>query len=344
MGDKKRKLHTDWETRKREHRKMDRESGWGKGWTGRPRFQISLLRPSYLGIWLMIGLLWLIVTLLPYTIIMWLGRMLGLTLVRLIKNRKYVTDCNLRLAFPDMPQEERDRLARKIFINSGQAVFETGIAWFWSDRRLLRHSAVDEEEIKRARELIEVQHKRVLVMTAHFVTLEIMARLYALHVAPGIGIYRSSDHPLWEYLQVKGRLRSNLALVDRNDPRSIVKALMSGHPTWYPPDQDYGPRVSIFAPFFGVENAATITGPHDLARIKNTVVQPYWIIRSHSKYHLHIGAPLEGFPSADARADTIRCNRAIEKMILMAPEQYLWVHRRFKTAPPGEPSRYPEIE
>lgn len=95
-----------------------------------------------------------------------------------------------------------------------------------------------------------------------------MARIYATLITPGIGVYRPSDHPVWEWAQVRGRLRKNLALVDRNDPRSMLKALMKNMPIWYAPDQDYGRRVSTFAPFFAVKEAATVEGTHNLARVK----------------------------------------------------------------------------
>jgi len=170
-----------------------------------------------------------------------------------------------------------------------------------------------------------------------------MARIYANLITPGIGVYRPSDHPVWEWAQVRGRLRKNLALVDRNDPRSMIKALMKNMPIWYAPDQDYGRRVSTFAPFFAVKEAATVEGTHNLARVKNTQVQPAWTIREGSKYHLYVEEPLQNFPTDDALADTTRINHIIEKMILMAPGQYLWLHRRFKTAPNPEENRYPGL-
>ena len=119
---------------------------------------------------------------------------------------------------------------------------------------------------------------------------------------------------------------------------------MKSLPIWYAPDQDYGRKVSIFVPFFAVEKAATVTGVHDLSKIKNTLVQPSWTIRVKDGYRLYVSAPLDNFPTDDEVADTARCNKVIENMIKIAPEQYLWLHRRFKTVPDGEPSRYPEIK
>ena len=119
---------------------------------------------------------------------------------------------------------------------------------------------------------------------------------------------------------------------------------MRNLPIWYAPDQDYGKTASGFVPFFGVDKAATVVGTHNLARVKNTLVQPSWTIRKDGKYQLFVGEPLENFPTEDATQDTILVNQVLEQMIRMAPEQYLWLHRRFKTTPEGEDNRYPMIK
>lgn len=339
---KKIQLHTSFAKRKEQHRDIVKERGWGKGLTTGIKFSWRLCYPNFWGSWLAIALLYLIVTLLPYPLILALGRKIGLLMGKFIKGRGYIVERNLKLAFPEMSDAERDKLKIKIFENSGMGVLETGMAWFWSDRRLLKHAFIDEDELKKAKELAE-SNTRTLVLTCHFVTLELMARIYALMIKPGVGVYRSSDHPVWEFMQVNGRLRCNLALVDRTDPRSMIKALLKGYPIWYAPDQDYGRKVSIFVPFFGVEHAATVTGTRDLAKVKGTVVQPSWTIREKGGYRLYVRDPLTDFPTEDVEGDTRRCNQVIEEMIKLAPEQYLWMHRRFKTAPESEPPRYPDI-
>ncbi len=339
---KKIQLHTSFEKRKEQHRDIVKERGWGKGVTTGIKFSARLLYPSFWGSWLTIALLYLIVTLLPYRAIIATGRVLGRLSARFMPGRRYVAARNLELAFPELPPDARRKLLLQIYENAGMGMLETGIAWFWSDKRLIKLARYDEAELAAARALA-AKNKPILVLTCHFVTLELMARLYALLIKPGVGVYRSSDHPVWEYMQVNGRLRSNLALVDRTDPRSIIKALLKGYPIWYAPDQDYGRRVSIFVPFFGVKEAATVSGTHDLAKVRGCSVQPSWTIREKDGYRLYVSAPLTDFPSADSVEDTARCNRIIEEMIKLAPEQYLWMHRRFKTAPEGCAPRYPEI-
>lgn len=336
------KLHTSYQERSKQHRTIKRNITWGSGVTEGVPFSWSLLRPSFWSAWAAIILLFTIVNILPYKVTMALGRGIGKLMHKFLKGRRYVVATNLKLAFPQKSDAERYKLEQQIFANAGMAVFETGIAWFWPDWRLKRLLIIDPEELRLAKELA-AKDTRTIAFTCHMVTLEIGARLYALAIKPGIGVYRSSDHPVWEYIQVKGRLRSNLALIDRTDVRSMVKAVMKGYPIWYAPDQDYGITASVFVPFFGVEKACTVTGLHDLARIKGVKVQPFWLVREPQGYHLHVLPPLENFPTDNEVADTLRGNQMVEQMISSAPEQYLWMHRRFKTAPEGEPSRYPDI-
>lgn len=340
------RLHDTSRRQQKERRKQKRfflvGSGWGKGFVNGAVFTRKMLHPYFWGAWAAVFFYWLLVTILPYPVLMFLGRQLGLAIGSLIPSRRYVLNTNLKLAFPDLDLKERRRMKRRILENSGAAIFETGIAWFWPDWRFRRRILCDEKELELARKLA-AQNRPTIVLTAHFVTLEIMARAYALLVKPGIGVYRPSEHPVWEYMQVKGRLRNNLALVSSKDPRSMLKAMIRRVPIWYAPDQDYGARVSVFAPFFAVEKAATVTGTHDLARVRDTMVQPSWTIREHGKYILRILPPLEDFPTEDVMADTVRVNHVLESMISTRPDQYLWLHRRYKTAPEGEPSRYPEL-
>ncbi len=337
------KLHTSFAERKKQHRITDRVRGWGKGVKDKAIFSKNLLYPGFIGAWLSMGLLYLIVTLLPYRLTLSLGRVIGRLIPKFVKSRQYVTKRNLELAFPQLSNKERLELEKKIYENSGMAIFETGMAWFWSDKRVLKHAFCDEKELEKARELAK-NNERVLVLTCHMVTLELMARIYALLIKGGVGVYRPSDHPVFEYMQVKGRLKSNVALVDRDDPRSIIKALMQGYPIWYAPDQDYGKKAAVFVPFFGVDKAASITATRDLAKVRGVRVQPSWTVREKDGYHLYVKDPLENFPGEDEVLDITRINKIIEDMISLAPEQYLWMHRRFKTRPEGEPTRYPDLE
>ncbi len=346
---KKIKLHGTYDQKIADEKKKRRintvKQGWGKGLVEKPTLTLPMLHPYFWKDWIAVMLYWLLTVCLPYGVQMKLGSGLGYLIKKLLKSRTYVLKRNLQLAFPQQTDKQREELTSKVLCNAGKAVFETGIAWFWSERRLLKHACIAPEDLEIARQAAATGYP-IIVMTCHMFTLEIMARLFALLIKPGVGVYRPSDHPVWEYTQVKGRLRTNLALVNHKDPKSIIRTLMQGHTIWYAPDQDYGERAAVFVPFFGVNKAATVTGTHDLARIKNAIVLPSFTYRRGDQYVLRVLRPLDNFPTQDALADTLRCNQILEQMIGEAPDQYLWLHRRFKTTPPEEDpqERYPEIE
>ena len=340
-------LHVSEKERQKESKENKRfstsQKGWGKGFAEKPVFVKRMMLPHFWSAWFALFMLFVIVNVLPYRVQMFLGSKIGRLMGTILPARKYVLKRNLELAFPEMSDEERHNLSKEIQRNSGMAIFETGMAWFWPDWRLKRHVIIDEEGMQYAKECT-ASGKPVLVLTAHFVHLELMARIYGTYIKSGIGVYRPTDHPVWEWAQVKGRLRKNLALVSKNDPRSMIKALKTGAPIWYAPDQDYGRRVSVFAPFFAVKDTATVAATHNLAKIEGTMITPSWTIREGDKYQKKKKKALQDFPTEDTIADATTVNKVIENMVRMAPEQYLWMHRRFKTAPDENENRYPGLE
>lgn len=339
-------LHSSETERQKEKAENKRfntvKNGWGKGFVEKPIFVKAMLHPHFWGAWFGIFCLCFIVNVLPYPVLMYIGKKIGRLMGTFIPARKYVLKRNLDLAFPDLSEKDKKILAKDVQRNAGMAIFETGMAWFWPDWRLKLHIKVDKEDVEKAKEYCS-NGKPILLLSAHFVTLELMARIYGTAVTPGIGVYRPSDHPVWEWAQVYGRTHKNLALVNKNDPRSMIKALLKAKPLWYAPDQDYGRRVSVFVPFFAVKETATVAATHNLAKVKNTQVTPTWVIREGSKYHLYLRPALENFPTEDPIADAATTNKIIENMVYMAPAQYLWMHRRFKTAPNPEENRYPGL-
>jgi Kdo2-lipid IVA lauroyltransferase/acyltransferase len=320
------------------------DSGYQSKAQQNPKLSIAMFAPKYWCNWIAVFALRLLI-LLPYSWFMRIGRMLGLLSMLVIKRRVHITEQNFQLAMPHLSLEERKHLVREHFANVGMAVFETAMAWYWPDKKIRKLVQTNQEEINIAQKLVESK-KGVIILTCHFVTLELMARMYGLYVCKGVGVYRPNDNPVLEYLQVKGRTRSNLYLIDRREVKPIIKALIKGLPIWYAPDQDYGRRVSIFVPFFAVKDAATVTGTAGFAKIKNTVVQPSYTIRlpNYKGYKFIVKEHLTNFPVGDDVIDATTCNKVIEQMINEAPEQYMWLHRRFKTQPdPNAPSRYHDI-
>ncbi|MGO4997994.1 LpxL/LpxP family Kdo(2)-lipid IV(A) lauroyl/palmitoleoyl acyltransferase [Oceanisphaera sp. W20_SRM_FM3] len=299
-------------------------------------FSLALLHPRYAVNWLGLSLLWLLVTLLPWRAQMLFGRALGRLSMRVLKSRVKIARRNLELALPELDEAERERILTANFESVGCAVFETGMAWFWPDWRM---RAITRMEGTEHVDAAVANHKGMLLLSAHFLTLELNARQFGLY-RPGVGVYRPNTNAVLEYAQVEGRCRSNKYLVDRLNIKGMLKALRQGDALWYAPDHDYGSHASVFVPFFAVEQAATITGTATLARVKNTVTLPCFTIREKNGYRLLIQAPMTNFPVGDDIADAIASNQVIEAAIRLAPEQYMWLHRRFKTTPEGVPYRY----
>jgi len=180
----------------------------------------------------------------------------------------------------------------------------------------------------------------VLLVGGHFSHLELCARLVSQRIRIS-GMYRKMDSTVFEWAVLRARLDYATTMFDKDDLRGTVKYLRSGGTLWYAPDQDMRSKDSVFVPFFGVP-AATITATHHLARLSGAAVIPFFHRRlpDGAGYALRLGAPLENVPSADALADTAQVNSCIEQMVRESPEQYLWVHKRFKSRPEGQPTLY----
>ena len=215
---------------------------------------------------------------------------------------------------------------------------EFALGWLGSDRRMAALPTVIEglEHLEAAR----ARGKGVLLVGGHFSHLELCARLVSQRIRIA-GMYRRMDSTVFEWVVLRARLRYAAAMFDKDDIRGTVKYLRAGGTLWYAPDQDMRSKDTVFVPFFGVP-AATITATHHLARLSGAVVIPFFHRRlpDGSGYVLRLGAPLEDFPGADVLEDTARVNACIEQMVREAPEQYLWVHKRFKTRPPGAAAIY----
>lgn len=302
-----------------------------------PTFTRDLLHPRYWLTWFGIGILYLVV-LLPYPVIYCLGCALGRLARRFMKRRVKVARRNLELCFPAMPDAEREALIKKNFESVGMGVLETGMAWFWPEWRIRRWSGTSGlEHIAKTK----AQGQGILLIGMHFLTLELGARLFGIH-NPGVGVYRPNDNALLDWLQTWGRLRSNKSMLDRNDLKGMIRALKQGETIWYAPDHDYGPKTSVFAPFFAVPDAASTRGSYMLIRAANPAIIPFVPRRlPHGRgYELIILPDAQGIPVDDEVVTASHINQLVEHAVLMAPEQYMWLHRRFKTRPEGAPPLY----
>ncbi|NDL61934.1 Kdo(2)-lipid IV(A) acyltransferase [Acerihabitans arboris] len=302
-----------------------------------PTFNRSLLHPRFWFTWIGIGLLYLVV-LLPYPLLYRLGTSLGRVSMHFLKHRVHIARRNLELCFPNLSSAEREALLVKNFESVGMGLFETGMGWFWPDwrvRRLFNVSGLENIDLARRNQ------KGVLLIGLHFLSLELGARIFGIH-NPGIGVYRPNDNRLLDWLQTWGRMRSNKSMLDRSDIKGMIRALKHGEIIWYAPDHDYGPKSSVFAPLFAIEHAATTSGTHLLVRLAKPAVIPFVPRRlPNGKGYEMIILPDEGALPLDSDVATATyMNKVLEQAILLAPDQYMWLHRRFKTRPPGEPSLY----
>lgn len=299
-----------------------------------PRFQKSFLAPKYWGFWLAIGLFWLILCL-PYPLLRKIGQSLGILFSKLSvgKKRIKVIRRNLALCFPHYTEQERERILQENVQSVGMAIIETGMAWFWSDRRILKWSKIEGIE-----HLKDNAKDGVILVGVHFLTLELGARIIGLH-HPGIGVYRPNNNPLMDWLQTWGRLRSNKSMLDRKDLRGMIKALRQGEMIWYAPDHDYGRQSAVFVPFFAVQDAATTTGSYYLLKsAPNAKVLPFAPLRNAdgSGYTLSVSPSVDFSDLTDETEIAIRMNEVVEVEIMKGITQYMWLHRRFKTETDGD--------
>ncbi|WP_322529077.1 LpxL/LpxP family Kdo(2)-lipid IV(A) lauroyl/palmitoleoyl acyltransferase [Salinicola sp. LHM] len=292
--------------------------------------------PRYWGAWLGIGLM-RAGALLPWRLKLALGRGIGLLTWKLAKRRRYITDTNLALCFPELDDRQRAELVRKTFIANGIGILETATGWC-RDPEHLRHRVTFKgtEHMEQAM----AQGKGALIIGIHFSTLDLGGALHSLFF-PADVVYRPHDNPVFEDFMTRARRGIFGAAIDRHDLRGVVRRIKSGHAVWYSPDQDFGREVSVFAPFFGIP-AASIKLTAKIARMTGAPVMPLMFHRNPDDrtYTLEYLPPLENFPSGDDVADAAQVNAFIEQAIRRHPEQYLWLHRRFKTRPPGEASFY----
>lgn len=296
----------------------------------------SFAHPRFWPTWLAIGAMHAAARL-PWRVKLWLGRAIGLAAWRLARRRRHITETNLRLCFPELQASRRDRLVRETFIANGIGLIETATAWC-RDPEHLRHRVIFRGQEHRAR--LEAEGKGALILGVHFSTLDLGAALHALYFRAD-AVQRPHDNPLFARFMSRARAPYFDVILDRHDLRGVVRRIKAGHAVWYSPDQDFGRNASVFAPFFGIQ-AATVSMTARIARMTGAPVIPLIFHRNPDDrtYTLEYLPPLADFPSGDEVADATRVNAVIEAAIRRHPEQYLWLHRRFKTRPRGEPGFY----
>lgn len=296
--------------------------------------QQRLWLPWHWPMWAGLGLFRLL-NFLPWPLKRLLARGLGRFVYHVVRIRRHVVFVNLRLCFPEKSEKEIRALARAHYDALALGLFETCAGWWSPPHRLPPHRIVGREHLERAL----AAGKGALMLTAHFTTLEIGAR-YMTDVFSLACLYRDPNNPVLARQMLRQRARHMKLAVDFEDLKGLIRALRAGWAIWYAPDQGKRTKLSEILPFFGIP-AITNTSTSKIAAMTGAAVVPYFVRREpdHS-YTLTLSAPLENFPTDDASADAIRVNRLIEERIRDVPEQYFWVHKRFKARGPGYPDVY----
>ena len=284
--------------------------------------------------YLLLAFLW-ILHCLPLPVLRAVGWGLGRVLFALGRERRNVTLINLRLCFPEKTEQERVDLARRNFVAFSRAVLDRTLGWWASKERLERII-----RIKGVEHLTRSDGKPIVLLSPHFVGLDAGATRISMYVV-GCSVYSNQKNPVFNKLLYDGRRRFGDALLlsRQEGMRKIVKAMKEEYPFYYLPDMDFGPKESIFVPFFGVQ-AATIPGVARLVRLTGAKVVACITRQVSDGYEVEVMPAWESFPGASVEADTEFVNRFIESQVLRMPEQYFWLHKRFKTRPPGEQRYY----
>jgi len=282
-----------------------------------------------------------IVCLLPHRFGLAIGRGLGRIAERLSGSRRAVVHRNIELCFPQLTAAERDALATRHFEALGMSLIEMGLGRWASDRTHAKIARL--EGLEHLQEALE-RGKGVILLSAHFTTLEISGRLLAMNCPPFDAVYRKNRSEFITELQRTGRERSADETIEKRDIKSMVRRLREGRPVWYAPDQSYDRKGSAVIPFFGVPAMHT-TATSTLARLGDAVTLPYFPRRLGDGSYLHtILPPLPDFPGDDPVEDTRKYLSVLEDHVRSCPEQYFWIHRKFKNLPEGYDDYYADLD
>ena len=297
------------------------------------------LTPDTWPTWIGLGLLRVACSL-PHRAALAVGRGLGGLAYRVGGERRAVVRRNIELCFPELSGDERENLVREHFAALGMSMIEMGWGRWASDERLVAMTEIT--GVEHVREAVD-RGQGVILLSAHFTTLELSGRVLKLNIPPFDAVYRRSRSDFTTEVLRSGRERSAAGTIEKRDIKQMVRSLRAGRIVWYAPDQSYNRKGAEIIPFFGIPSMHT-TATSTLARLGKAATIPYFPRRlPDGSYRLTILPPLENFPSDDPVADTKRYVEILEEQIRLCPEQYFWVHRKFKNLPEGHPDYYSDL-
>ena len=304
----------------------------------KPRIPLAFYAPKHWGTWIGIILLRML-SFFPYKLMPKISSLLGSVFFKIAKRRRHIIETNIKICFPGKTAKEQHQLALEASTASFMALFETSLIWFGPTKRYIhRHTVEGMEHLTNATK----DGKGVIILASHFTTLEISGALLNSHIDNLKVVYKRSNVPLLEYfIQTRRGTKCCSGLIKHKSLREVVRSVKKGNVVSFSPDQDFGEKDSIFVPFFNVP-CCTLLSTQRLAKLTGAPVIPYFVSRDEDGlgYTMRFSPPLENFPSDDDVHDATTVNEAIEDQIRIAPAQYLWAHRRFKTRPKGEKDLY----
>ena len=282
-----------------------------------------------------------LICLLPRALSMGIGRLIGRAVHAIGGTRRAIVRRNIELCFPNLTPGERDALTKRHFLALGMSIIEMGLGRWGSDRLHMRLGHIEGmEHVDAAMKA----GKGIILLSAHFTTLEIMGRVLEQEGPTFSAVYRKNRSAFITELQRTGRERSAEETIEKRDIKKMVRRLRQGGVVWYAPDQSYDRKGAEVIDFFGVPSMHT-TATSVLARLGKAVTLPFFPQRlADGRYKFQILPPLENFPSGDNAEDTRKYVHVLEEHIRSCPEQYLWVHRKFKNLPDGYPELYSDLE
>ena len=299
--------------------------------------KIEFIHPKFYPTWILI-LLMRIGVFIPFQFQVILGKAIGKLIYPFMKKLRETAYSNISNCFPEKKQPQVTLLVKQHFDAIGISLFETANAYYGSDRKIKKLLSINNKHF--FSDALK-DEGGIILLCSHFMPLMLGSRALLLENTIA-NVYRPQNNKLFDKVMVKGYTKNGAVMIKSKDTRSILKAIKNSLPIWYAPDQDLGINNSVFAPLFGIETA-TASATARLAKNNNTRVIPYSFIRTKHGYEMSFDKPIKNYPSNDPIKDATTTNKILENQVIKAPEQYLWIHRRFKTRPDGQENFYNDI-
>jgi KDO2-lipid IV(A) lauroyltransferase len=294
------------------------------------------LAPKFWPSWLGLAGMRLI-AIFPYRLQLFIGKIIGHLFYQMARYRREIVQTNIALCFPELSKKQQEHRVKLHFHALGMSLVETIMSWWSSDKTLRK--LVTFKGFNYVDQALE-KGTGAIMLGIHYTTMELSGRLISLDHNLAAS-YQKLRNPLFNQVALAIRTRMLHRLFGRDEIRASFRYIKQNHLMWIAVDQDVGIENSVFVPFFG-HLAATQTVASRMAKITKAPIIPYISRRLDNAqgYIIEFLPPLDNFPSHSLEEDAKRINQLIETQIRKVPEQYLWVHRRFKTRPEGMPKLY----